>query len=187
MAQPDELPAAAVAARPGLALGDRRDLRREPRAGALRQDRSCARIAPSAPSICAARRQSTMTTGHRCPMPDHLRLRRSAALRLRRAARRGGTRRAAARGRGCRRRSCAELAELYRRARRQSRARRRRLDLPHRARSRAAPQARAQGRARKLSRAAVETLAIVAYHQPVTRAEIEDIRGVAISRARSTR
>jgi segregation and condensation protein B len=32
--------------------------------------------------------------------------------------------------------------------------------------------------ARKLSRAAVETLAIVAYHQPVTRAEIEEIRGV---------
>ena len=36
--------------------------------------------------------------------------------------------------------------------------------------------------ARKLSRAAVETLAIVAYHQPVTRAEIEDIRGVIISK-----
>lgn len=35
---------------------------------------------------------------------------------------------------------------------------------------------------RKLTRAAVETLAIVAYHQPVTRAEIEDIRGVAISK-----
>jgi segregation and condensation protein B len=35
---------------------------------------------------------------------------------------------------------------------------------------------------RKLSRAALETLAIVAYHQPVTRAEIEDIRGVAISK-----
>jgi segregation and condensation protein B len=35
---------------------------------------------------------------------------------------------------------------------------------------------------RKLSRAALETLAIVAYHQPVTRAEIEDIRGVAVSR-----
>ncbi len=35
---------------------------------------------------------------------------------------------------------------------------------------------------RKLSRAAVETLAIVAYHQPVTRAEIEDIRGVTVSR-----
>lgn len=34
---------------------------------------------------------------------------------------------------------------------------------------------------RKLSRAAVETLAIVAYHQPVTRPEIENIRGVAIS------
>ena len=36
--------------------------------------------------------------------------------------------------------------------------------------------------ARKLSRAAIETLAIVAYHQPVTRAEIEEIRGVVISR-----
>lgn len=35
---------------------------------------------------------------------------------------------------------------------------------------------------RKLSRAAMETLAIVAYHQPVTRAEIENIRGVAIHR-----
>ena len=35
---------------------------------------------------------------------------------------------------------------------------------------------------RKLSRAAIETLAIIAYHQPVTRAEIEDIRGVAVSK-----
>lgn len=35
---------------------------------------------------------------------------------------------------------------------------------------------------RKLSRAAVETLAIIAYHQPATRAEIEEIRGVATSR-----
>ena len=35
--------------------------------------------------------------------------------------------------------------------------------------------------ARKLSRAAVETLAIIAYHQPVTRAEIEAIRGVAVA------
>jgi len=35
---------------------------------------------------------------------------------------------------------------------------------------------------RRLSRAAVETLAIVAYHQPVTRAEIEEIRGVSLSR-----
>lgn len=35
---------------------------------------------------------------------------------------------------------------------------------------------------RKLSRAAVETMAIIAYHQPVTRAEIEDIRGVTISK-----
>src|SRR5436309_4326369 len=36
--------------------------------------------------------------------------------------------------------------------------------------------------ARKLSRAAVETLAIIAYHQPVTRAEVEAIRGVALAR-----
>ncbi|MFT4013792.1 MAG: SMC-Scp complex subunit ScpB [Paracoccus sp. (in: a-proteobacteria)] len=35
---------------------------------------------------------------------------------------------------------------------------------------------------RRLSRAATETLAIIAYHQPVTRAEIEEIRGVALSR-----
>jgi segregation and condensation protein B len=35
---------------------------------------------------------------------------------------------------------------------------------------------------RKLSRAAIEVLAIVAYHQPVTRAEIEDIRGVVTSK-----
>ena len=35
---------------------------------------------------------------------------------------------------------------------------------------------------RRLSRAAVETLAIIAYHQPVTRAEIEAIRGVALAR-----
>jgi segregation and condensation protein B len=35
---------------------------------------------------------------------------------------------------------------------------------------------------RKLSRAAVETLAIIAYHQPVTRAEIEEIRGVTTSK-----
>ena len=36
--------------------------------------------------------------------------------------------------------------------------------------------------ARKPSRAAVETLAVIAYHQPVTRAEIEEIRGVALSK-----
>lgn len=35
---------------------------------------------------------------------------------------------------------------------------------------------------RRLSRAAIETLAIISYHQPVTRAEIEDIRGVALSK-----
>jgi segregation and condensation protein B len=42
-------------------------------------------------------------------------------------------------------------------------------------------QAQAQ-ETRKLSRAAIETLSIIAYHQPVTRAEIEEIRGVSASR-----
>jgi segregation and condensation protein B len=37
-------------------------------------------------------------------------------------------------------------------------------------------------RTRKLSRAAIETMAIVGYHQPITRAEIEEIRGVALSK-----
>ncbi len=41
---------------------------------------------------------------------------------------------------------------------------------------------RQKDEARKLSRAAVETLAIIAYHEPVSRAEIEAIRGVQISR-----
>ncbi|MBL28815.1 MAG: SMC-Scp complex subunit ScpB [Rhodospirillaceae bacterium] len=41
---------------------------------------------------------------------------------------------------------------------------------------------RAETVERRLSRAALETLAIVAYHQPVTRAEIEGIRGVAVSK-----
>jgi len=35
---------------------------------------------------------------------------------------------------------------------------------------------------KRLSRAAMETLAIIAYHQPVTRAEIEEIRGVTLNR-----
>lgn len=35
---------------------------------------------------------------------------------------------------------------------------------------------------RRLSRAAVETLAIIAYHQPITRAEIEEVRGVGLSK-----
>jgi segregation and condensation protein B len=48
-------------------------------------------------------------------------------------------------------------------------------DLGHRIAKDAAPP-------KKLSRAAIETLAIVAYHQPVTRAEIEEIRGVTISK-----
>lgn len=42
--------------------------------------------------------------------------------------------------------------------------------------------ARNQVEERKLSRAALEVLSIIAYHQPVTRAEIEEVRGVAISK-----
>jgi segregation and condensation protein B len=41
---------------------------------------------------------------------------------------------------------------------------------------------RERDESRRLSRAAVETLAIIAYHEPVSRAEIEAIRGVQISR-----
>lgn len=41
---------------------------------------------------------------------------------------------------------------------------------------------RQAGEPQRLSRAALETLAIIAYHQPATRAEIEDIRGVATSK-----
>lgn len=41
---------------------------------------------------------------------------------------------------------------------------------------------REQVQSRRLSRAALETLAIIAYHQPITRAELEEIRGVAVSR-----
>ena len=42
--------------------------------------------------------------------------------------------------------------------------------------------ARERVETKKLSKAAIETLAIVSYHQPVTRAEIEEIRGVSVSR-----
>jgi segregation and condensation protein B len=42
--------------------------------------------------------------------------------------------------------------------------------------------ARVDRRPRRLSKAALETLAVIAYRQPVTRAEIEAIRGVAVSR-----
>lgn len=46
-----------------------------------------------------------------------------------------------------------------------------------------APKLRIERRVpRKLSRAAIETLAIIAYHQPVTRAEVEEIRGVALGK-----
>ena len=42
--------------------------------------------------------------------------------------------------------------------------------------------ARERVETKKLSKAAIETLAIISYHQPVTRAEIEEIRGVSVSR-----
>ena len=52
----------------------------------------------------------------------------------------------------------------------------------HGERPRLASDARNRWSRKKLSRAAIETLAIVAYHQPVTRAEIEEIRGVTTSK-----
>ena len=57
----------------------------------------------------------------------------------------------------------------------------RQVDVPHRERPVLASD---QGAVvpKKLSRAAIETLAIIAYHQPVTRAEIEEIRGVVTSK-----
>ena len=66
-------------------------------------------------------------------------------------------------------------------ARRQSGPRRQQVDLPHRGRSVVADDAR-KHRNPRLSRAAIEMLAIIAYHQPVTRAEIEEIRGVVTSK-----
>ena len=56
------------------------------------------------------------------------------------------------------------------------------MDVPHRRRSRLAAGSRPRGKAQALARRALETLAIVAYHQPVTRADIEEIRGVAVSK-----
>ena len=75
----------------------------------------------------------------------------------------------------------ADLADALCRARRQPRPGRRQMGVPHRRRP-AFLLARDVVEPRKLSRAAMETLAIVAYHQPVTRAEIEEIRGVATSK-----
>ena len=45
---------------------------------------------------------------------------------------------------------------------------------------------REQTDTKPLSRAALETLAIIAYHQPATRAEVEEVRGVATGKGRST-
>ena len=56
------------------------------------------------------------------------------------------------------------------------------MDVPHRRTILPGCLAREREEKRKLSRAAIETLAIVAYHQPVTRADIEEIRGVAVSK-----
>ena len=81
--------------------------------------------------------------------------------------------------------SCGAAARAGRdlcRARRQPGAAGRRLDVPHRARSGAGAQDRAR-RSRASCRAPrSRRLAIIAYHQPVTRAEIEEIRGVALAR-----
>ena len=90
-------------------------------------------------------------------------------------------------GDGRRRRGGAGRARrpLCRARRRAGRARRAlafpdRADLAHILR-------REREESRKLSRAAVETLAIIAYHEPVSRAEIEAIRGVQISQGHARR
>ena len=76
----------------------------------------------------------------------------------------------------------ARPAAHYARARRQSRPGRRRTG-PSAPPPISASCSRAEAEPpRKLSRAALETLAIIAYHQPVTRAEIEEIRGVATAK-----
>ena len=79
------------------------------------------------------------------------------------------------------RRALEELQGLLRRPRRQSRARRRQVGVPHRARIWPTCSSATPSQERRLSKAALETLAIIAYHQPVTRAEIEEIRGVTTS------
>ena len=101
-----------------------------------------------------------------------------AAVRVRRAAGRGGA--AGASGRGASAPSCwpscrQDYAERGVRLERHGRA------WAFRTAPEVAPllqRTRVQGR--KLSRAALETLAVIAYQQPVTRAEIEAVRGVAL-------
>ena len=74
-----------------------------------------------------------------------------------------------------------DLARVYAAARRQSRPGRRKWAF-RTASDLSFLLARDAVEQQQLSRAAMETLAIIAYHQPVTRAEIEEIRGVATSK-----
>ena len=106
---------------------------------------------------------------------------RSAAVCLRRADRSGDAGQAHARRRR-RQGGAGAAAGGICPARRQSGARCQQMDLSHRRRSVVADDARESTETRRLSRAAIEVLAIIAYHQPVTRAEIEDIRGVITSK-----
>ena len=73
-------------------------------------------------------------------------------------------------------------AGLLRGARHKPRAYGRQVDISHCRRSVVLLLQRYSVEQRRLSRAALETLSIIAYHQPVTRAEIEEIRGVATSK-----
>ena len=73
-------------------------------------------------------------------------------------------------------------AGRIRAARRQPRPRRRQLDVPHGERSRLAADPRSRSSRASCRAPRIETLAIIAYHQPVTRAEIEEIRGVSMSK-----
>ena len=108
---------------------------------------------------------------------EELRLLEAMLFAVGRAARREDAGGAAAAGRR-RARGARAPAGGVRAARRQPRAHRRQMDLPHRRTISSWLLSKEAVETRKLSRAAIETLAIIAYHQPVTRAEIEDIRGV---------
>ena len=110
------------------------------------------------------------------------RMDRGAAVRRRRAAERGGPGAPAAGGRRRRRRRSTALQAPLRRARRAAWSRSRGRWRFQTADDLAFLMTEEREEPRRLSRAAQETLAIVAYHQPVTRAEIEAIRGVQASR-----
>ena len=152
-----------------------------PGAGPRRAASSCARTAPFGPIYLRSPRRAAAMPNERAARPACVCSRRCCSPRPSRSPKTTLARRLGD-GRGCRRRCCASLREAY--AGRGVNLVRLAGGWTFRTAPDLAPEAaqRARRSSRKLSRAAVETLAIVAYHQPVTRAEIEAIRGVALAR-----